>query len=445
MNGIRGRASLLTLLPFALLLSTWSPAHAQETRGDETRRPGGSGAVSPDSADAIRARMERPPGKPPFDAVDAVALPFRIAIFPIRLLGSANAKLVGLAARALRPREVSIFDQLAEAGFRPRFGTIGPRSGIAAGLRFDRWSPLYVESAYSFRESQRHTVGLDFDRGPYRLAASYLFRRDAEPHFWGIGPDTRFDDRRDYRWDRDEIVASASLRLVGVTVTGSAGYQANRVARGFDDKRLDLQDDPAADTLFGVNERTKYFTFDFTTAFDRTHYAAGLQTRGFFFELGSSLFAGTDGTDSDFYRIRGLMHGYIPANPRQVLALRGLAEINRGSGQGIPFTHRATMGSLDGSRAYRRNRFTDRDMVALMSEWRYEVWRELHERGRAESFLLLDTGAVGRNLLDISVDDLRWSFGFGMRLVWRGQTRWLAYVAFGEDDTRFDVEFSAVY
>jgi hypothetical protein len=80
-----------------------------------------------------------------------------------------------------------------------------------------------------------------------------------------------------------------------------------------------------------------------------------------------------------------------------------------------------------------------------MSEWRYEVWRELHERGRVESFLLLDSGTVGERFRAMTFSNLYWSFGFGMRVVWDAQVRWLAYLAFGDEGAQFSLGFSRVF
>jgi hypothetical protein len=103
------------------------------------------------------------------------------------------------------------------------------------------------------------------------------------------------------------------------------------------------------------------------------------------------------------------------------------------------------MGGLRGARAYRQHRFRDLVMLALMSEWRYEVWRELHERGRAETFFLLDTGTVSDRFKNMSLSDLRWSFGLGLRLVFESEVRWLTWLAFGRDGAEFDVRFTRVF
>jgi hypothetical protein len=407
--------------------------------------PDSSVLVTPDSADAIRASFDRPPAKPPFDAVDAAAFPFQVIFFPLRVLGKANAKLVGFITGLSKPREFTIFERLAEAGFRPRFGSIGPRSSFAAGVRFDRWSPFFIESAISIRGSQRHEVGLDFDRGYSRFGGSYLFQRDAEPHFWGVGPQTERDDKVDYRWDRQLAAALASTRFSTLTLVGGLGFQDNQVARGFDDKTTDIQDTEAADTLYGVSERIQYAVVNASAVFDKT-YNRGLQRRGYYLEVAADLFRGVNRTDSDFHRLRAVLTGFLPANPRQALALRGIVEINtRDGGRGVPFTHLATLGDVAGGRAYKDGRFRELAVLAFMSEWRYEVWRELHERGRVESYLLLDTGTVGERLSAIRFSNLYWSFGFGMRVVWDTQVRWLAYLAFGEEGMLFNLRFTRLF
>jgi len=407
--------------------------------------PDSSGPVTPDSAAVIRASFDRPPAKPPFDAVDAVALPFRVIFFPIRLLGKANAKLVGFATQLNTPTEVPLFERLVRAGFRPRFGSIGPRSSLAAGVLIDRWSPLSLESSISLRGSQRHEAGLDFGGPDLRLRGSYLFKRDAEPHFWGVGPGTGKFDFVDYRWDQQLASALASVRFSGLTLVGGLGYQDNRVARGFDNKTSDIQDNPAADTLYGVNERTRYAVVNTSAVFDKT-YDRGMQRRGYYLEVAANLFRGMGETDSDFHRLRAVMTGFLPANPRQALALRGIAEVNQpDSGRGVPFTHLATLGDVAGGRAYKDGRFRDRAVLAFMSEWRYEVWRELQERGRVESFLLMDTGTVGERFKVMRLSELYWSFGFGMRVVWHSEVRWLVYLAFGDDGAQFNISFSRTF
>ena len=153
--------------------------------------------------------------------------------------------------------------------------------------------------------------------------------------------------------------------------------------------------------------------------------------------IGGAVFKGVDGTDSDFHQLQGELRAYLPINRRQELAIRGLVEFNRDdSGQGVPFTHLASAGSTNGNRGFRSGRFRENDMVGIMTEWRYEIWRELHERGRVEMFVFFDESGVENKLSELDSSDLRSGYGFGMRVVWIQQLRFMWYVGFSEEETR---------
>ena len=92
-------------------------------------------------------------------------------------------------------------DALAAWGVQVGLGTIGPRSGVAAQARFFRYSPLFLEAGYSIRTSQRYRAGLSFARGPNLFETAYTFQRNAEPYFWGVGPDTEEENQSDYLLD----------------------------------------------------------------------------------------------------------------------------------------------------------------------------------------------------------------------------------------------------
>jgi len=406
---------------------------------------GDSVAVSHDSAQAIRDSLTRPPANPPFDAVDAVALPVRVITLPLMALGTGVAELAGIVSDLQLP-SARFLETLAQVGISPFIGAIGPRSGLAAGLRFDAFDPVYAQTAFSVRGSQLHRVGVAFQSDGDRLQGGYRFQRNAQVQFWGIGPGSDEESETDFLWDISEFAADASLRLDVLTITGGAAFEDNRVGRGFDDAEPDLQDVVTEDTLFGLRQRTNYVRIDLGAALDLTYLAQGLQRRGLLLRGSSSLYRGADGTGSDFHRVAGTAAGYLPLNVRQSLVLQLLVEANRGDdGRGVPFTHLASLGDDRGARAYPSGRFRDRDMAALMSEWRYEIWRELHGRGRAEGFIFLDTGGVKRDLSDLDAEDLRESYGFGLRGIWGGQLLALAYLAFGDEGARLQAAFSWAY
>lgn len=410
---------------------------------------GGSGPVTPDSADAIRRSLERPPPEPPSDLIDAVAVPVKIALLPVRFIGLGFAELVGLAVTP-DPEPLPFVDALRDAGFRGAVGSIGPRSGVSAQLGFEGLAPFFIESAISIRGSQRHRVGLAFqDADNDQLELAYTFLRNNEPHFYG-GIDSGRDARRVYQWDRQIVSVVAELRRslredAVVSLAARLGYEDNRVGRGQDRGTTPIQKDPATADLYGVTERVDYARAGATLGLD-LRYNAGLQARGIYVEGGYDYFAGLGDTDSDFHRVSADMFGYLPINPRQQLAVRLLAEVNRSlGGRGVPFYHLAYLGSERGGRAYHQRRFQDLTMAATMVEWRWEVWRELHERSRVESFLFYDLGSVMPRLTDFRIGDARSSFGFGWRLSARDGALAASYIAFGDEGVRLRFTFSTAF
>lgn len=405
-----------------------------------------AGPVTPDSADALRAAMEQPPARPPGDVHDILALPVKVAILPLAAVAYGTRALLALAFRPDRPPNPVIvaLGGAREWGASPQAGTLGPRSGVAGGLRLERFEPFWLESGLSIRGSQRHAVGVALGDGAGRPGggASVAFRRFAEPHFFGVGPSTLEEDVTDFRWDQVDVTAGGRIPTRPVTWKLSVGWEENDVGRGFDDEVPDLQDVADPETLFGLEERTRYARLGAGMEIDLTRWR-GLQRRGLWGELAGTAYLGVGGTDSDFLRWEGELVGYVPLNPRQQLAVRALAELNRAQGgRGVPFTHLASLGGDRGLRGFDVDRFRDEDLLALLSEWRYEIWRTIHDDLRQEGFVFLDVGTVGGISRALDLSDLRTSYGFGMRTVAAGTVAFVWYVGFSEEQTAFRVGFS---
>ena len=401
--------------------------------------------MSTDSADAIRASLQRPPAEPPFGVLDAIALPFRVLVLPLRLVGIGAAELIGKATAGEPQGVPPLVQSMLDAGFRPGLGSIGPRSGVAAQVEYVGLRPLFLEAAFSIRTSARLSGGLELQDSRARLLrTSYTFQRNAAPHFWGIGPSTLEGAVTDYQWDQQRVAAIGRTAQRRIVFTGELAWEDNRVDRS-KGRSTNMQDVPEFDSLYGVNERVRYLVADMTGTFDFTR-AVGFQRRGLLFTIGGGYFVGVNGTDSDFYRINLILQGAIPLNPRQELAFQLRSQVNRGvSGDAVPFYYLARVGDVWGGRAHHQDRFRDNDMAALMTEWRYEVWRELHGRSRVESFFLFDSGQVQQRIDKISWSDQKRSFGFGFRLITAREAFLVTYLAYGSDGFRYRVRFETAF
>jgi hypothetical protein len=270
------------------------------------------------------------------------------------------------------------------------------------------------------------------------------FQRSTEPHFWGIGPASLEANRSDYLWDHSQITLQASIEPGwGFRLAGRASAEDDRIGRGRDDAQPDITETFAGDLPFGVNERLRWARFGATVELDLASFDE-YQERGLRLSATPELFRGIDDTNADFHRLRGEADAFLPITVRHQLAFHAFAESNRADeGPAVPFYHLAALGSTDGLRGFSSDRFRDRDAVALMSEYRYEVWRD--EPAAADMFLFLDQGAVARSLSDVSLDDLERNYGIGIRMVKNERFLGEVYLAFGGDGPRFAFRIGSTY
>ncbi len=439
----RWMLSIGWLLPSLAGLAMPDAARAQEARPDTTR----AGPVSPDSADRIRAGFRRPPRQPPTDEIDVLALPFRLITFPLVLVGGLFADGAGLLTVQEGPTFTDKYVKpLVEWGLEPSVGSIGQRSGpFALSLLFNRYEPFFVDAGISTRLSQRVRTGFLWDRGRSANGVMYEHRRSPQLLFWGIGSDSREEDESDFQARRNEVMAGGVVRPGPLRLEGRLGFQATRTTSGRAGGIPNLEAVHDTTALFGWNRWTEYARFQMRAALDFSH-TAGFQRRGGYLEIRAEVFRGVRGTDSDFHLVAGRAYGYLPLSSLQQLAVQAMFTITRSDGgEGIPFTHLAQLGDQRAGRAYRPGRYQDRDMAGVMLDWRYEIWRDLHDRSRAEGFVFFDYGGVTPNLGDLETSDLKPSYGFGLSTVVGSEIKFLTYLAFGDDGARIAAEFGWDY
>lgn len=435
---------LRTITALAMLGVAPAVVAGQEP-GPAGEHPDSAAAVSVDSAAVLRAAMERPPGSPGFDFVDGLTLPFEVATFPLFLFTKGTGWVASqlFAGEPPPPFYLRALRDANRWGAHLGVSGIGPRSGPALGLEIDRWEPFFFQTAWSIRESQRHRTGLrwgDVEEGA-GLEAAFTFNRDAEPHFWGIGPGTPDAQESDFLRDRVAVDLAGAIPVARwLSIRAVGGWEDNRVDRGFDGSEQDLQDTFDVGRLFGADERTEFVRAGLGATLDLTRRQV-LQERGLRVSMDAMEFFGVDDTPSDFHRLEARVAGYVPVNGRQSLVLRsGIESRGADSGRGVPFTHLAELGSEVGGRGYSDYRFTAEDKVWFSGEWRFMAWRELRARNQVEGFIFFEEGTVKNDLSEISSSDWRPSWGGGLRFVDEAGTVLETYLAGGEEGLRFEVE-----
>lgn len=431
---LRTGAAVLVLV----LASGPPPVLAQETAaGGESAAAQDSAHQSPATpleADAIRDTLTRPPGRHAADWVDVVEFPLKVIGWPLDLV---LVRFPGwLVGRLTAPRPpsgiVRTYRGMVEWGLRPTIrSTIGPRSAAALELQFSRLYPFYAHAAVSRRLSQRYRAGFLLRAGQTWLTPEAKWQRDAETPFYGIGSQTEADDRAFYSRDWWDVVARTGWAPSRSFALGAGlAYERNDVNDPISGGAASIFDEFPTDLLYGANEVTEYARLELTATLDLTRMR-DFQKRGVTAGVAARTFFGLNGTDSDFHILTGFAQTYLPITRQQSFAFRVISDIARDDGgEGVPFYHLSTLGGSRSSLGFPTGRFVDRDMLALMSEYQFEVWRELHSRLRAETFLFFHYGAVSESIDRIESDDWQPSYGFGLRLSRPTSLMGLAYLGF---------------
>ena len=395
-----------------------------------------TGPVTPAEADAIRDTLQRPAAQYSADWVDVVEFPLKVIGWPLDLvLVRLPAWLVGQITAPRPPSGIMrTYRAMSEWGLRPTIRTtIGPRSAAALELQFDRYYPFYVHAAVSRRLSQRYRTGVILNGRTTWLASEAKWQRDAQTPFYGIGSQTDDANRSFYRRDWWDVATRTGLTVTpSLIFAGGLAYEHNEVGDPVGTSQSIFDDFPT-DSLYGADETTEYLRLELSGTlnmtrwedFQQTGVTAGLAARSFF---------GLTDTDSNFRLLTGFLQTYLPINGQQMFAFRATSDIARDDGgEGVPFYHLSTLGGSRSALGFPSNRFVDHDMLSFMSEYRFEVWRELHSRMRAETFLFFHYGAVGETIGQIEGGDWHPSYGLGLRLSRPTALMGLAYLGFSAE------------
>jgi outer membrane protein assembly factor BamA len=125
---------------------------------------------------------------------------------------------------------------------------------------------------------------------------------------------------------------------------------------------------------------------------------------------------------------------------RRVIALRALgAFTDADSGNDVPFYLMPFVGGPETLRGFRERRFTDRNLVLLQAEYRYEVFAAL------DMALFVDAGAVAQRVSDLRLDQMKTDYGLGFRFGTRDNVVLRFDIGLGGEGTRYFVKFGPVF
>jgi hypothetical protein len=415
-----------------------------------------NGANEPDTlaakiarADSARARLVQPPGEyRGIGAMDVIRVPFQLFGGGLALALAGVGGTYYVLDKVLITPFQDASAALEKVDVDVDVGGLGSRSWPGLIFRYNGLSPFYAELGHSLRNYQHYSAGLDWNvGGGFALGAAGTYDRLRQPHFWGIGPDTRYENRADYSQDITDFTGTIRWAdsITGLSLSAEGGWEKSITGRGTDDSYLDVQDQ-FVPWLFGLDTSVQFARFGGSAEVDLTDLP-NLLLRGMQASLAWHHYEGVDGTVSSFEHVEGDARFFIPVNKRSTLALRVLAEEHFAvSGMGVPFTHMARLGDDRGLRGYSGRRFRDLAAAAGTMEWRYEAyWHPGFPDMRIDGFTFVDAGTVGPSLSALDGSTLHVTPGIGLRFLQAGKSRGEVYVGFGGDKLRGGFQIGSTF
>lgn len=329
--------------------------------------------------------------------------------------------------------------------FVPAIESVSSGSGLGPMLHF--WTPdiggspfdIHASAAYSIQKYQYYDLqfGLLPHRGKhlpriergtsalfplsdlektsaapgFSIYASARYRDYPREAFYGLGPDSLKADRTDYRRRGGLYEGVMSYRVGRLSLMGRAGLLQTQVLPGTDDGFVNTEVDFDEAGAPGLTRSLDFVIvsggawLEFRDEPENAH-------RGVSLGVALSRFDERDGSAFQFNRLSVDLREYIPlGSNRNVIALRQVTSLDDpDTGSLVPFYMQSSLGRSTFLRGYSSFRFRDDKLLAFQGEYRFEVVPKV------ELALLYDTGKVFSTMSQFDFQNLRTSWGAGIRL-----------------------------
>lgn len=360
------------------------------------------------------------------------------------------------SAPALKPFIGCASDIFTLDPIHPIVQSIVPGGGIGLGAQYKWDSPrgewhriVTVKGAISLRDfwmvepmlTLRHPkFGGKKRAGDEAFSAHFYLRARNLPRmtFYGLGPNSSRANLVNFR-ERDVFVGADARNPITPWLSAGAVIEAIRPDVGGVHKGTVR----SIDNYFNETTAPGLFTqpnFIHSEVFLHPHHRDPFE---FDWHIGYNFFHDTDTGHYSFGRFRSdLRHNFYPerngGQPKRdsVLSIRGLLSVsNASSDRAIPFYLQETLGGSDihGDpmlRGFADYRFRGPHLILLQTQYEKRVWGYVGVLG------FYDAGQVATRRGDLSLANMRQSFGFGINLWAESKVLFRAYVGLGSGEGR---------
>lgn len=424
---------------------------------------GPAAALVPESAwgpmparhDSVSARFEPEPDPLWEKTLDGA---WQVATLPLDLLAD------GIGVAVVRADESRLFGRYLRPLLFPRIGPVYGRFGVSGGGK-EGWgasftglhprflSPrgaLQVAIRATEEQNDKATFGLLFPHGRHgliQIGAGY--RRTPNARFFGIGPRSSGRDESYFTLETGWGGMSYERSLRGDWSVGLEGLYSGVGAftTGEAEEEVPLPVRFAGDRPAGYGSRSDGWTVGLSLAHDDSG-ERGRPDSGGLRRATASYFRSADGEEVSFRTNRVDLQQFVPLwHTKRVLALRGALAWIEPEGDGpVPFQRLHTNDDPDLMRGFNDYRWFDEGILLLSAEYRWPLWNRTSSTSSGiDAYLLTDVGQVWGEFGEITRENLRGSWGGGLRVIAAAGFVGRIEVARSEEETVFRVRGDQVF
>jgi hypothetical protein len=304
-------------------------------------------------------------------------------------------------------------------GFYPWFGSVYPGGGFAAGVGgrkpFGDDGALNAFGAYSINTFARGQVDLalpTFIRNRARITLSGRYVDAPNVRHFGVGNDSQQENETRFGYTPITGAANLDIDVAGpLTIGGGVQYHDVTTSSGRTSPSIEDVFRPANTPGLELSS-FRYINSTARAAFDWRR-PPGYSGKGGLIRAQFDDFREQDNDLYSFQQLEGEVVQLIPIlRANWVIALRGLATVTDLEESGsVPYFLLPALGGGSTLRGYPDFRFRDRNRLLMTAELRWTPARFL------DMAIFYDTGKVAARRADLDFQDLKESYGIGMRLV----------------------------
>jgi outer membrane protein assembly factor BamA len=313
-------------------------------------------------------------------------------------------------------------------GLLPKFGGLATGQGLALGVQYNQKGlggnkiDLRSSAVGSLGKSYKFDLGVAAPRiADGKVGLDFLAEHAnlARVDFYGLGRESRLEDRTSFRYELTSYDGAALFKPAGPHL--QFGFKGGLLqANTGPGNRSEV---PSTEELFspafvpGLEHQTDFFRGGGLVRLEFRDNPAGPRA-GSMLSAAWSIYRDLDLDRHDFQRLDLEGQQYIPLyNKRRVIVLRARSVLSfTKEGQTVPFYLKPWIGGPTELRGFRNYRFYDDNVLMLNAEYRWEAFSGL------DMALFFDAGQVAHTREEFDLSEMETAAGFGFRFNVRNAT-----------------------